>query len=195
MSRLQLSTHCYELYVISYAISCVASFGSDADKSTRVSTYYPCWKNWSTSGTSTRAVTVSQERKIRFKGHLESPCSGLLQGHCTASSTALWGCWTLLGVCSGTRLKCRSLAGRWPAGEWIESLVYTSDYLWAKYPSLLITNSPHFLLPVDELPWKTPNCIIFLLWSFHYTVTKGTPKSLSCLPETAPHLPKNKGRS
>lgn len=62
-------------------------------------------------------------------------------------------------------------------------------------PLLPFTKGCHFVLPVDELPLKTPNYIIFLLRLFHYTVIKGIPKSLSCLPETVPHLPKHRENS
>lgn len=144
---------------------------------------------------SVRAVTLSQERKMQVQGPpwvtLLRPPSGSLHSFFNSSVRVLNSLrsvqWETSKVQKSSRkMTCRRMNG---------GLSIYCRLSLAEHPSQLITDSSHFFLPVDELPWKTPNYIIFLLWSFHYTVTKGIPKSFSCLPETVPHLPKHKESS
>ena len=134
----------------------------------------------------------------RFQSQLKVPCSPLHRCHCRAPSAALSGHWTLSRVCSVICPVCKSPAERSPAGRWAKHSAFTSESArdaddQPRLPPL--TNGCHPVLPAGELPSKTPSYIIFLLWFSRYIVTKGIPKSLSCVPETAPHLPKHKEKS
>lgn len=137
---------------------------------------------------SVRAATLSQERKMQVQGPpwvtLLRPPSGSLQSFFNSSVRVLNSLRSVQWETSKLQKSSRKMTCRRMNG----GLSMYFRLFWDEHPSQFITNSFHFLLPIDELPWKTLNYIIFLLWFFHYTVTKGILKSLLCLPETVPHL-------
>lgn len=137
---------------------------------------------------SVRAATLSQERKMQVQGPpwvtLLRPPSGSLQSFFNSSVRVLNSLRSVQWETSKLQKSSRKMTCRRMNG----GLSMYFRLFWDEHPSQFITNSFHFLLPIDELPWKTLNYIIFLLWFFHYTVIKGILKSLLCLPETVPHL-------
>lgn len=118
------------------------------------------------------------------RGTLFSPPSGSLQSSFNSSVRALNSLKSVQCEISNVQKSSRKITYR----KMNEAL---SVHL-RLCPLPPLTNGCHSVLPVDELPLKTPNYIIFLLQFSRYTVTKGIPKSLSCVPETVPHLPKHK---